>query len=86
MKKGEEGMGFYWVGLLFWLLVTVSIILFIIGILKRSWINTLLSAVFYLPVGLYLYGAAENWIKAFLLFLLIPVIFTILYFKKNIQK
>jgi len=73
MDKGGEQMGFYWVGLIFWILIGASLLLFIWGLWKKSWKALLMSGISLLLPSLY-FGGAENWFRLLVLLPLVPFV------------
>ena len=70
-------MGSDWIGLVFWLLIGASIVLFVIGLFEKSWKTLLISGTAQILPALYFLGN-ENWLKAFSL---VPLItFMIAYY------
>jgi hypothetical protein len=70
------------VGLIFWILIIGSGVLFIVGMWKKSWKAMLCSGIIFLPTALY-FGGAENWIQAIALFPVIPFAMSYYYFRKK---
>jgi hypothetical protein len=66
-----EQVGFYWVGLIFWLLIGVALLLLVWGLWKKSWIALLISGIALLLPSLY-FGGAENWFRLLVLLPLMP--------------
>jgi hypothetical protein len=66
-------MGFYWMGLIFWILVGVSFLLLIWGLWKRSWKVLIFSGISLLLPSLYFVGG-ENWSRLLIVLPLIPFV------------
>lgn len=64
-------MGFFWVGLIFWLLLGASVLLFIWGLWKKSWKALLISGIALVLPSLYFLGG-NNWFRLVSLLPLIP--------------
>ncbi len=62
-------MSFYWAGLIFWLLIGVSLFLFIRGLWNTSWRSLLISGIALILPSLYFFGANNG----FRLLVLLPV-------------
>jgi hypothetical protein len=77
-----EQVGFYWMGLIFWLLIGVALLLLIWGLWKKSWKALLISGIALLLPSLY-FGGAENWFRLLVLLPLIP--FTLAYNTKKLS-
>lgn len=75
-------MGFYWAGLIFWILIGASLLLFIWGRWKKSWKALLVSGMALLLPSLY-FGGAENWFRLLVFLPLIPFVFAY-YTKKEL--
>jgi hypothetical protein len=73
-------MGFYWFGLIFWILIGASLFLFIWGLWKKSWKALLMSGIALLLPSLYL-GGGENWFRLLVLLPLIP--FVLAYYTRK---
>jgi hypothetical protein len=78
-----EQVGFYWVGLIFWLLIGIALLLLVWGLWKKSWIVLLVSGIALLLPSLY-FGGAENWFRLLVLLPLIPFVLAF-YTKKTKQ-
>lgn len=76
-------MGFYWVGRIFWLLIGASILLFIWGLLKKSWKALLISGIALILPSLYFLGA-ENGFRLLGFLPLIPL-FLAYYTRKKVM-
>ncbi|EOR20827.1 hypothetical protein FKW81_17850 [Rhodobacter capsulatus] len=75
-------MDFYWVGLLFWCLILISIFCFIFGVLKNSLKLLTLSILSILPISYYFFGA-ENIFKILVFLPLIPLSVLLYYSMKK---
>ncbi|MGG2028011.1 hypothetical protein AB1282_20125 [Gottfriedia sp. S16(2024)] len=76
-----ETVGFYWIGLIFWLLIGSGLVLLIWGLWKKSWHSLLISGILLILPTLYFAGG-ESWVgKVIALFPLIP--FTLAYYIKK---
>ncbi|MEH7347701.1 hypothetical protein [Gottfriedia acidiceleris] len=75
-----EYAGFYWVGLIFWLLISSGFILLVWGLWKKSWKTLIVSGVALILPTLY-FGGAESWIKLVVFLPMIP--FVLAYFIKK---
>lgn len=73
-------MGFYWVGLIFWLLFGASLLLFIWGLRKKSWKALLISGITLVLPSLYFLGV-NSWFRLIVLLPLIPLVFA--YFHRK---
>lgn len=73
-------MNFYLVGFTFWLLIGVSVLLFVWGLWKKSWKTLLISGFTTIPPTLYFSGA-ENWFKV--LALLPLLLFFLAYYTRK---
>jgi hypothetical protein len=82
MNWGRKKMDFFLVGIVYWLLIGVSVLLFIWGVWRRSWKAFLVSGIaLAIPtVSLYL-GGTEGWFK--LAGLLPLILFLLAYFTKK---
>ncbi len=76
-------MGFYWVGLIFWLLIGASLFLFIWGLCKKSWKKLFFSGITLLLPSLYFF-CAENWLRIIALLPLIPFFLAAYYTSKKV--
>lgn len=78
-------MVFNWLGLVFWVLIGGSFLLFILGLWKKSWKALLLSGIAILLPSLYFGFGAENSVRLLGLIPLVP--FVIAYFtsKKRVD-
>ncbi|CAH0343997.1 hypothetical protein BCI9360_00225 [Bacillus sp. CECT 9360] len=76
-------MGFYWVGLIFWLLIAVSCFLFLYGLVKKSWKSLIISGIAFSPIALYFSGS-EN---SYRLLGILPLVLFILaiYIRKRVK-
>lgn len=81
MGLGGVQMWFFLLGLLFWSLVAGSLLLFIGGLLKKSWKALLISGVAFLLPSLII-GGAQGWMR---MIVIMPWIAFLLsyYFKKG---
>ncbi|MBO9130791.1 hypothetical protein [Bacillus sp. 165] len=68
-----EQTGFYWVGLIFWLLISSGLILLVWGLWKKSWKSLLMSGIALILPTLY-FGGAETWFRLLAFFPLIPFV------------
>ncbi|MGG2027839.1 hypothetical protein AB1282_19255 [Gottfriedia sp. S16(2024)] len=75
-----EDAGFYWIGLIFWLLICSGFILLVWGQWKKSWKTLIVSGVALIIPTLY-FGGAESWIKLVVFLPTIP--FVLAYFIKK---
>lgn len=66
-----EQAGFYWGGLIFWVLIGSGLILWAWGLWKKSWKSLLISGISLILPMLY-FGGAENWFRLLALLPLIP--------------
>ena len=73
-------MDFYWAGLIFWILIGASLLLFIWGLRRKSWKLLLMSGITVLLPSLY-FGGAENWFRLLALLPLIP--FALAYYTRK---
>lgn len=55
-------MGFFIVGLILWLLIGASALLFLWGLWKKSWKAFLFSGLAFIMPSYYFWGA-ENWLR-----------------------
>ena len=69
----QVGVGFYWVGLIFWTLIGAGLLLMVWGLIKKSWLALLISGAALLLPCLY-FGGAENWLRMLVLLPLIPFV------------
>lgn len=70
-------MDFFLVGVLLWLLIAVSGLLFIWGIMKKNWIILLISG-FCILIPSMIFSTVDGWVK---LFVVLPLIsFAIAYY------
>lgn len=74
-------MGFYWFGLIFWLLIGASMLLFIWGLKSKSWKALFVSGIALILPSLYFLGA-NNWFRIVVILPLIPL-FLAYYSKKR---
>lgn len=79
INYGRIIMEFYWYGLLFWLLVGVSFLLFILGLWRGSWKALFISGILFIFPSLYFIGA-ENWFR---ILVVIPVVPFVLAYRTN---
>jgi len=75
-------MDFSWVGLIYWLFVISSLLLFIWGLGKKSWKAFILSAITLILPTLYFSGA-ENWVRILVLLPLLPFLLAFITRKKQ---
>jgi hypothetical protein len=82
MGLGGVHMWFFLLGLLFWSLVAGSLLLFIGGIVKKSWKSLLISGVAFLLPSLII-GGAQGWMR---MIVIMPWVAFILsyYFRKKV--
>ena len=73
-------MGFYWAGLIFWLLIGAALFLFIYGLKKKSW-QALLICGMILALPMLYFAGAENGFRFLALVPLIP--FVLSYYTKK---
>lgn len=59
---GGIEVGFYWVGLVFWLLIGASLFFLVWGLYKKSWKAFIISGIALILPSLYFLGA-ENWFR-----------------------
>ena len=78
-----EHAGFYWVGLIFWLLISSGFILLVLGLWKKSWKTLVVSGVALILPTLY-FGGAENWFKMVVFLPLIPLVLAYIIKKNNV--
>lgn len=79
------GIGFYWTGLLFWVLSGAYLFLFIGGLLARSWRALVASGIAVILPSLYFF-AAENWLRLAILLPFLSFILAYLVRKKDPYK
>ncbi|CAM3998114.1 hypothetical protein [Mesobacillus zeae] len=75
-----EQAGFYWVGLIFWVLIVSGLLLSVWGIWKKTWLALLISGIALILPSLY-FGGGENWFRLLVLLPLIP--FALSYYTKK---
>ena len=75
-------MDLTWVGLIFWLLIIASLLLFIWGLGKKSWKAFILSTIALILPTLYFSGA-EKWVRILVLLPLIPFFLAFITRKKQ---
>ncbi|MGG0178835.1 hypothetical protein [Gottfriedia acidiceleris] len=78
-----EHAGFYWVGLIFWLLFSTGFILLVLGLWKKSWKSLVVSGVALILPTLY-FGGAENWFKLVVFLPIIPLALAFIIKKTNV--
>ncbi|WP_129690984.1 hypothetical protein [Gottfriedia acidiceleris] len=78
-----EYAGFYWVGLIFWLLISSGIILLVWGLRKKSWKTLIVSGVALILPTLY-FGGAESWFKLVAFLPMIPFVLAYIIKKTNV--
>ncbi|PRS26180.1 hypothetical protein C6W19_25795 [Bacillus sp. RJGP41] len=76
-------MGFFWVGLVFWLLIGASLLLFIWGLWKKSWKALLISGIALVLPSLYFLGG-NGWYRLVALLPLIPFLLAF-YTRKSVK-
>jgi len=72
--KGGNGVDFYWIGLLYWLLFGIGFLLFLLGLWRKSWKTLLISGLLFLVPSLYFIGA-ENWLRLLVIIPILPFLF-----------
>ncbi|PGL71149.1 hypothetical protein [Bacillus sp. AFS055030] len=78
-----EYAGFYWVGLIFWMLISSGILLLVWGLWKKSWKTLIVSGiVFILPT--FYFGGAESWLRVVVFFPMIPLILAYIIKKTDV--
>ncbi|XRG80618.1 hypothetical protein V5E38_10095 [Rossellomorea sp. GAMAL-10_SWC] len=77
-----EHAGFYWVGLIFWLLISSGFILLVLGLWKKSWKTLILSGVALILPTLY-FGGVESWFKLVAFLPMIPLALAYIIKKNN---
>lgn len=76
-------MDFYWAGFLFWTTIGTGLLLFLYGIIQKSWLTLIFSGIaLFLPM-LYFAGA-NNWFRLLAFVPLIP--WTLAFFLKKSLK
>ncbi|MEE6451013.1 hypothetical protein RAH41_10605 [Gottfriedia acidiceleris] len=78
-----EYAGFYWVGLIFWLLISTGFILLVFGLWKKSWKSLVVSGVVFILPSLYFSGG-ESCFKLVVFLPMIPLAFAYIIKKNNI--
>ncbi len=78
-----ENAGFYWVGLIFWLLISSGCVLLVFGLWKKSWKTLIMSGVALILPTLY-FGGAESWFKLVEFLPMIPLALALIIKKTNV--
>ncbi|UPM56221.1 hypothetical protein [Gottfriedia acidiceleris] len=78
-----EHAGFYWVGLIFWLLISSGFILLVLGLWKKSWKTLIVSGIALIVPTLY-FGGAESWFRLFVFLPLIPLALALIIKRTNV--
>jgi hypothetical protein len=75
-------VNFFWAGLLFWLLIGVSIFFLIWGLIKKRAIHFVLSALLFSPIAYYFSGA-ENAFKLIMFYPIVPLLLAVFFVPKK---
>ncbi|PGM53325.1 hypothetical protein [Bacillus sp. AFS053548] len=78
-----ENAGFYWVGLIFWLLISSGCVLLVFGLWKKSWKTLIMSGVALILPTLY-FGGAESWFMLVAFLPMIPLALALIIKKTNV--